>query len=212
MQSTGVHFDIPSEWVDPDPQKNLNCHVSRKPNCHQHDWAIVFLPNDVWDGETHPGWMGYHAPPDWSYYATNNELKENGYPVEQSCYLVAPNILTPAQSGVPAHLLADPANRRNVAYGQNSAGYASDFQNYVGSYPRLVHFDMDISCGHSGGAVWSDHPGSNGPYVLGVNVYERCAGGSCGNASGSTRTHPNGMRAMTPGLADLISNYRVFYP
>lgn len=75
VQSVGVHFDIPTEWTD------LNCHISRQPVCHQHDWAIIFLASDVWQGQTHPGWMGYHAPPNWSFYETNNELLENGYPV-----------------------------------------------------------------------------------------------------------------------------------
>jgi hypothetical protein len=102
--------------------------------------------------------------------------------------------------------------RTHVPYGQNFAGTVRDTMHPVGGSPRLVHFSNDVSCGHSGGAIWSDAPGSNGPYALGVNVYERCAGTSCDNSSGTVRTHPNGARAITPGLADLIAQYRVSHP
>ena len=49
-------------------------------------------------------------------------------------------------------------------------------------------------------------------YVLGINSRELCYGATCAGATGTVKTHPSGARAMTPGLADLISAYRVSHP
>lgn len=205
---TSEGWQIDSAWV------NLGCHTFRGPDCHQHDWAIVIFPDDVWTGSiAHPGWMGYSVP-NWGDYFFTAQLYENGYPNHWSCYV--PQGLTARESGVPDYMLTSTGSaistRTHVPYGQGSAGTVTDLQDYVGSYPRLVHFSNDISCGDSGGAIWSDAPGINGPYVLGINAYERCPGDSCADASGSIRTHPSGARAMTPGLADLIASYRVSHP
>lgn len=214
--STTPYGTITSEGWQIDPAwVNLGCHTFRAAACNQHDWAIVIFPDDVWTGwgETHPGWMGYSVA-NWTEYMFNAQLYENGYPNHWSCYVSEG--LTAQESGAPDHMFTSAGavitTRTHVPYGQDAAGTVRDLQYYVGDHPRLVHFSNDISCGHSGGAIWSDAPGSNGPYVLGINAYERCAGDSCADASGTIRTHPSGARAITPGLADLIASYRVSHP
>lgn len=206
VSSFGVHFEIPSQWY------SNGCHLDRELVCHQYDWAIVFLPDDAWQGQTHPGWMGYHAAPSWTYYENNSVLRESGYPVHWSCYTG----MTPAWSGVPAYMLdsngAPISTRTAVAYGTNLAFTIRDQAYFESGKPRLVYTGNDISCGHSGAAIWSDYPGPDGPYALGVNVWERCAGANCANLTGTQKSHPNGVRTITPALADLIANFRVFFP
>jgi hypothetical protein len=69
---------------------------------------------------------------------------------------------------------------------------------------------LDISGGHSGSPNWTDYPGRNGPYVIGIAMWEHCF--TCEDALGDIKTHPNGFRGMTPYLANLITDKRIAYP
>ena len=127
---TSEGWQIATQWVD------LNCHLNRGPECHQHDWAIVIFPDDVWTGSVaHPGWMGYYVP-NWGDYLYTAQLYENGYPNEWSCYVAQG--LTPQESGAPAHMFTNTGGlitwRTDVAYGQNSAVTVADLM-----HQSLIH-------------------------------------------------------------------------
>jgi len=186
-QSDGYWYSW--HWVQND------CHTNRRWDpCSQHDWAIIRLRDDAWDASPlgTPGWMGY-----WVYgssYIENNYVTRNdGYPV----------------CGFPS----SPANCiPNQPYGQNFSCNAKGFKwphNGVSAYFRL---GCDISGGHSGSPAWTDYPGDNGPYVIGIAMWEHCFLCNEPGVSGDTVTHPNGFRGMTPWLASYITDLRVQYP
>lgn len=175
--------------------KPNNCPALRThPLCSQHDWAIIILPDNAWTGSPNgtPGWMGY-----WVYsqstIAASSLSNNNGYPV---CGL----------QGAPAGCM------NNQPYGQNFGGTATGFLLPHDGVPSYYRTSVDISGGHSGSPNWTDYPGSNGPYVIGIAMREECFGSTCSSQTGDFVTHPNGYRGMTPYLADLITNQRVAYP
>jgi V8-like Glu-specific endopeptidase len=181
-----------SKWV------SNGCHTNRRWDpCSPHDWAILLLPANPWNTSPNgsPGWMGY-----WVYgqnYIANNAVSHNdGYPL---CGFDA------SPSGC--------ATKMNRPWGQiggcTATGFMWPFDN-VSSYYRIA---CDMSGGHSGSPNWTDYPGNNGPYVIGIAMWEHCFvcdGGE--NATGTWKSHPSGFRGMTHYLANVITEKRVAYP
>jgi V8-like Glu-specific endopeptidase len=173
-----------------------NCHTNRRFDpCSQHDWALLLLPDDAWAGSPNgtPGWMGYWVP--GQNHIQNNAVSNNdGYP---AC----------AFPSAPVGCNANP----NQPWGQNFSGTARGFLWPHDNVPAYYRLSVDISGGHSGSANWSDYPGQNGPYTLGIAMWEHCFT-NCNELNGDFATHPSGFRGMTPWLAGFISDQRVAYP
>ncbi len=185
-QSDGYWFSW--HWM------NENCHTNRRWDpCSQHDWAIIRLRDDAFDGAPWgtPGWMGYwvHGK---DYIAQNYVIRNDGYPV---CGFGA----SPAGCAM------------NQPYGQTFSCNATGFEWPHSGVPAYFRVGCDISGGHSGSPAWTDYPGSNGPYVIGIAMWEHCFTCETG-VSGDWLTHPNGFRGMTPWLASFITNQRVAFP
>ena len=176
-----------SKWV------SNNCHINRVWDpCSQHDWAILRLRDDAWDDSPNgtPGWMGY-----WIY--SQNHIKDNA---------VSHNDGYPASwwSNKPA------SHQMNQPYGQISACTATGFEWPHDNIPSYYRIGCDMSGGHSGSPNWTDYPGSNGPYVIGIAMWSHCF--ECTDATGTWKSHPSGFRGMTPYLANFITDKRVAYP
>ncbi len=172
------------------------CHTNRRFDpCSQHDWAIIRLRSDAWDKSPNgtPGWMGYWIPGQ-NYIQQNAVSHNDGYP--------ACNFVGDAPVGCQA----------NQPYGQTAPCTARGFQWPHDGIPAYYRIACDISAGHSGSPNWTDYPGKNGPYVIGIAMWEHCFGSSCAGLSGDFATHPNGFRGMTPFLANFITDQRVAYP
>ncbi|HEX7176616.1 MAG TPA: trypsin-like serine protease, partial [Pyrinomonadaceae bacterium] len=181
--ATSVGYWYAAKWV------SNNCHVNRTWECSPHDWAIILLADNAWNNSPNgtPGWMGY-----WVYgqnYIQQNAVSHN--------------------DGYPASWWSNkPANHQvNQPYGQTAACTATGFEwpfDGVASYYRL---GCDMSGGHSGSPNWTDYPGSNGPYVIGIAMWSHCF--ECTDATGTWKSHPSGFRGMTHYLANLITNKRI---
>jgi Trypsin len=186
---SSIGYWYAAKWV------SNNCHKNRVWDpCSQHDWAIVLLPDDAWDASPNgsPGWMGY-----WVYgqnaVASGAVSHNDGYPL---CGFGAS----------PAGCAAD----LNQPWGQVSGCTATGFKWPHDGVPSYYRLGCDISGGHSGSPNWTDYPGRNGPYVIGIAMWEHCF--TCEDAVGDIKTHPNGFRGMTPYLANLITDKRIAYP
>jgi V8-like Glu-specific endopeptidase len=187
-----VGYWYAAKWV------SNNCHTNRRWDpCSQHDWAILLLPNNAWNASPSgtPGWMGY-----WVYgqnYIANNAVSHNdGYPM---CGF----------DSSPAGC----ATNMNQPWGQLAGCTATGFMWPHENIPSYYRISCDISGGHSGSPNWTDYPGRNGPYVIGIAMWEHCF--VCNgneNVSGTWKSHPSGFRGMTHYLASLITNKRVAYP
>lgn len=172
-----------------------NCHVNPRQTVYrQHDWAILLLPNNAWASSPNgtPGYMGYWIPGQ-SYIAANAVCNNDGYPACSS-------------EGAPTNC------QDHQVYGQTFGSAAVGFADPHDGIPSFYRVGNDVSGGHSGSAIWTDYPGANGPYVIGIAINEVCAGANCVNQSGDFVTHPNGVRGMTPFLANFITSQRVAYP
>lgn len=184
--ATSVGYWYASKWV------SNNCHVNRTWECSPHDWAILLLPDNAWANSPNgtPGWMGY-----WVYsqsYIQNNAVSHNdGYPASW-------------WSNKPAN------HQMNQPYGQIAACTATGFMWEYDNVPSYYRLGCDMSGGHSGSPNWTDYPGTNGPYVIGIAMWSHCF--ECTNAEGTWKTHPSGFRGMTHYLASLITDKRVAYP
>jgi len=184
--ATSIGYWYAAKWV------SNNCHVNRTWECSPHDWAVLLLPDDAWDASPNgtPGWMGY-----WVY--SQNHIQQNA---------VSHN------DGYPASWWSNkPANHQvNQPYGQIAACTATGFKwpfEGIASYYRL---GCDMSGGHSGSPNWTDYPGTNGPYVIGIAMWSHCF--ECSDATGTWKTHPSGFRGMTHYLANFITDKRVAFP
>ena len=184
--ATSVGYWYAAKWV------SNNCHVNRTWECSPHDWAVILLADDAWDNSPNgtPGWMGY-----WVY--GQNHIQQNA---------VSHN------DGYPASWWSNkPANHQvNQPYGQTAACTATGFEwpfDGVASYYRL---GCDMSGGHSGSPNWTDYPGANGPYVIGIAMWSHCF--ECTDATGTWKSHPSGFRGMTHYLANFITDKRIAYP
>src|SRR6185436_13087342 len=169
------------------------CHINRVWDpCSQHDWALLRLRDDAWDNSPNgtPGWMGY-----WVYgqnFIRDNAVSHNdGYPASWW-----PN---------------KPANHQvNQPYGQVAACTATGFEWPFDGVPSYYRLSCDMSGGHSGSPNWTDYPGPNGPYVIGIAMWSHCF--ECTDAEGTWKSHPSGFRGMTHYLANFITDKRVAYP
>jgi hypothetical protein len=173
---------------------NENCHMNRRWDpCSQHDWAIIRLRDDAFDASPlgTPGWMGFWVYGQ-DYVHQNYVIRNDGYPV--------------------CGFDASPDNCvMNQPYGQNFSCNATGFDWPHDGVPAYYRVGCDISGGHSGSAAWTDYPGNNGPYVIGIAMWEHYFTDPS-SVSGDTVTHPNGFRGMTPWLASFITNQRVAFP
>jgi hypothetical protein len=105
------------------------------------------------------------------------------------------------------------ATNMNQPWGQLAGCTATGFMWPHENIPSYYRISCDISGGHSGSPNWTDYPGRNGPYVIGIAMWEHCF--VCNgneNVSGTWKSHPSGFRGMTHYLASLITNKRVAYP
>jgi len=186
-QSDGYWFSW--HWM------NENCHTNRRFDpCSQHDWAIIRLRSDAWDSSPFgtPGWMGYWVYGQ-NYVAQNYVIRNDGYPL--------------------CGFGASPTNCvMNQPYGQNFSCNAMGFQWPHSGVPAYYRVGCDISGGHSGSPAWTDYPGSNGPYVIGIAMWEHCFLCNEPGVTGDVKTHPNGFRGMTPWLASYITSLRIQFP
>jgi V8-like Glu-specific endopeptidase len=179
-----------SQWT------SNNCHTNRRFDpCTPHDWALLLLPDDAWDTSPNgtPGWMGYWVPGE-AYIRDNAVSNNDGYPA-------------PWGASAPAASAANP----NQVWGQTFSGTARGFSYYYDGVPAYYRISNDISAGHSGSGNWSDYPGQNGPYTLGIAMWEHCFT-DCDDLAGDFATHPSGFRGMTHWLAGFITDQRVAYP
>lgn len=189
---TSIGYWYASKWV------SNNCHTNRRWDpCSPHDWAVLLLADNAWDTSPNgsPGWMGY-----WVYgqnYIKQNAVSNNdGYP---AC-------------GFPSSPAGCAANM-NQPWGQTSPCTATGFKWTFDSVPTYYRIACDMSGGHSGSPNWTDYPGLNGPYVIGIAMWEHCFlcnGGE--GATGDWKTHPSGFRGMTHYLANFITDKRITYP
>lgn len=184
--ATSIGYWYAAKWV------SNNCHVNRTFECSPHDWAVLLLADNAWDASPNgtPGWMGY-----WVYsksYIEQNAVSHNdGYPASWW-----PN---------------KPANHQmNQPYGQTSACTATGFLWPFDGVPSYYRLSCDMSGGHSGSPNWTDYPGPNGPYVIGIAMWSHCF--ECTDATGTWKTHPSGFRGMTHYLANFITDKRVAFP
>lgn len=184
--ANSVGYWYASKWV------SNNCHQNRTWECSPHDWAVLLLADNAWASSPNgtPGWMGY-----WVYsqsYISENAVSHNdGYPASW-------------WSNKPAN------HQMNQPYGQVAACTATGFEwpfDGVASYYRT---SCDMSGGHSGSPNWTDYPGSNGPYVIGIAMWSHCF--ECTDAQGTWKSHPSGFRGMTHYLAGFITDQRIAYP
>lgn len=184
--ATSVGYWYAAKWV------SNNCHVNRTWECSPHDWAIILLADNAWASSPNgtPGWMGY-----WIYgqnHIQQNAVSHNdGYP-------------TSWWTNKPA------SHQVNQPYGQTAACTATGFEWPHDGVPSYYRLGCDMSGGHSGSPNWTDYPGSNGPYVIGIAMWSHCF--ECTDATGTTKSHPSGFRGMTPYLANSITDKRVAYP
>jgi V8-like Glu-specific endopeptidase len=186
-QSDGYWYSW--HWVDND------CHTNRRWDpCSQHDWAIIRLRDDAWDASPlgTPGWMGYWVYGS-GYIESHHVVHNDGYP---ACG--TPNAPVNCVMGQP--------------YGQMVGCNATGFKWPHDGVPAYYRVGCDISGGHSGSPAWTDYPGDNGPYVIGIAMWEHCFLCDPSDVSGDWLTHPNGFRGMTPWLASYITNLRVEFP
>ncbi|MEZ4231539.1 MAG: trypsin-like serine protease [Polyangiaceae bacterium] len=182
--ATHVQSFYPAEYI------NLGCvgyTWQNGPTCRPYDWVVQILDDNPWTTSNGtPGWMGYWVP--GTYIQSHSVLRNEGYPV---C----------GYSDAPGFCI-----NQNV-YGMSSGCNAGSFlSNDSNGQPQVFSFNCDISPGHSGGPVWSDYPGSNGPYLVGVAITQDCS--TCS----SSDTYPNKARSMTSSLAYLISAARSAFP
>ena len=189
---TTVGYWYATKWV------SNNCHTNRRWDpCSQHDWAVLLLADNAWDGSPNgnPGFLGY-----WVYgqtYIQQNAVSHNdGYP---ACGFAS----------APSGCAADP----NQPWGQVAGCTATGFNWPHDGIPAYYRIACDISGGHSGSPNWTDYPGVKGPYVIGIAMWEHCffCDASEG-ATGTTKSHPSGFRGMTPYLANFITTQRGAYP
>lgn len=167
-----------------------NYTVSTRETCMRYDWAILLLPDNVFSGGA-PGYMGYWIP--GTITETSAVSRQYGYP----------------ECGIPNE--SPTGCVANRAYGDNFNCYFSNFRSLDAGYYAVFDHGCDTSAGHSGGALWSDYPGSGGPYVIGINTNEYCAGSTgVGNCSGYA--FPNGGGLITGNIASILSNLRAAYP
>lgn len=178
-----------------------NCHItyngSTHDQCVRWDWAVMVLPSDAWSGVPSPGWMGFRY---------DSEANLEGYRMYQDGYPGCG-----AYGAEPANCLA------NTAYGQTfscRAKYFGQPNTLVGATPLgynlTFRHSCDMSRGHSGGPVYTYDGGRNGPYVMGINVWEHCY--DCQGASGGTKTHPNKAVRIKPWLGQFLLNLRSMHP
>jgi V8-like Glu-specific endopeptidase len=168
-----------------------NCHkwktAGYTSTCQKYDWAVVVLASEpTSSGGATPGWMGY-------YYSSNDDTVagwnkyHRGYP---GC----------SASNAPAGCAS------SVMYSQTAKCTTGSFFGSVGGWDRNFWHGCDASGGHSGGPMYSWTPGSNGPYLVGVNIAESCKSTDCkGDAT------PNVALRIDQWLAEKMSYYRSVY-
>jgi hypothetical protein len=189
---TTVGYWYATKWV------SNNCHVKRVWDpCSQHDWALLLLADNAWDGSPNgnPGYLGYRVYGQ-SFIQQNAVSHNDGYPL---CGFASS----------PAGCAADP----NQPWGQVAGCTATGFNWPHDGIPAYYRLACDISGGHSGSPNWTDYPGANGPYVIGIAMWEHCfVCDATENPSADAKAHPSGFRGMTPYLADFITTQRGAFP
>ncbi|KFA92152.1 trypsin-like peptidase domain-containing protein [Archangium violaceum] len=154
--------------------------------CEQYDWAVLVLANTPTSstGVT-PGYMGVFYNGSDSGLAAYSTY-HYGYP---GC----------GSGGAPSGCVD------NSMWGQSFTCDIGSFFNPVGGWNRNFYHGCDMSGGHSGGPLYSWSPGSNGPYLLAVNIAESCTGSAC---SGTT---PNIAFRIDKWLGDQMMYWRSIY-
>ncbi len=178
-----------------------NCHItyngSTHDKCVRWDWAVLVLRGNAWSGVPSPGWMGFR-------YTSEAALKS--YAIKHDGY-----------SGCGAYGAQPSSCTPNTVYGQTFScriNYFSQPNTLQGATPNgynlTFRHSCDMSRGHSGGPVYTYDGGSNGPYVVGVNVWEHCY--TCSTASSGTKSYPNKAVRIKPWLGQFLLNLRSIHP
>ena len=163
-----------------------NCHKWKTQgwgDCSEWDWAIVVLaspPTHLTEG-WHPGWMGFAQNPD-DDVLESWWLYNRGYP---GC----------SQTDAPAGCVSE------TQWAQSGHCKAYD------SGSLEFRHSCDTSKGHSGGPVYSWTPGSQGPYVVGINSSGYvCKAPSCDDVD------PSNARRVTKKLFDKMAFAKSAHP
>lgn len=182
---TETWYFVPSGW--------LNC-SGEFFDCEQWDWGLIVIPDRL--GDT-VGWMGYGA-------YTVSELKQythynRGY---AKCNI--------------ADYSAEPAGcQLGKLYGDVNPCEIGSYNNPDSDgWNRNLKVSCDLSKGHSGSAMYHYRYNSQlqryMPVVTAVVSYENCS--TCSDASGSTKSYPNGVRRITAADLEVISWLREVFP
>ena len=145
----------PTKWFSNDCHNNYTAS-----NCVPFDWIVLVLKSNPWNNSPNgnPGWMGFWYAPETtlnSYYILNK-----GY---ASCggSFPPPNCTAPYAYGTWGN--CGPAE-----YIHKNAGWP------VKNWNGTMRTRCDTNQGHSGGPYYTYSAGSNGPYILGITVWNTC--------------------------------------
>ena len=84
---------------------------------------------------------------------------------------------------------------------------SDDFFGSVGGWNRNFNHGCDMSGGHSGGPLYSNSPGSNGPYIVATNITEHP---TCDSTS-TCNSRPNRAFRIDSWLAGYLGTWRSQY-
>jgi V8-like Glu-specific endopeptidase len=174
---------------------NDGCNTTYTGSCVKNDWAILILPPSPWASSPNgaPGYFGVHWAGDATVatWATSNA----GYPACGDALSPSPCTSNVAYADVTcagvAPAVSDPDSRWPL-YGTNGK----------------MRTGCDTSAGHSGGPIYSDSPGVNGPYIIGNTVWNQCNSSTC---AANTDYSSAGIR-ISETLAEYMMNLRATYP
>ena len=174
-----------------------NCHITytgaTASKCVPFDWVIIVLKDEPFKNSPNgnPGWMGFWYAPDTtlnSFYMYNI-----GYPL--------------CNRGFP------PANcMSNFPYGDTSNCGPAQYLHKQAGWPvnnwggGTIRHRCDTSPGHSGGPVYTYSAGQNGPYILGIMVWN-----SCWDNCDSKSTYSSEGPRITKAMGDWMLNLRGMY-
>ncbi|WP_096332997.1 trypsin-like serine peptidase [Nannocystis exedens] len=174
---------------------NDGCNTSYTASCVKNDWAILILPANPWASSPNgaPGYFGVYWAGDATVatWATSNV----GYPACDDSLAPSPCTSNIAYADLTcagvAPAVSDPDSRWPL-YGTNGK----------------LRTGCDSSAGHSGGPIYSNSPGVNGPYIIGNTVWNQCNSSTC---AANTDYSSAGIR-ISQTLAEYMMNLRATYP
>jgi V8-like Glu-specific endopeptidase len=156
-------------------------------NCAKYDWAVLVLGSTpTASNGARPGYMGFAAQ-------ANDTLVAN-YAMYHAGYAGCLDPEPPKENGSCVY---------DALWHQTFTCSTGTFTGAVNGWNRLFWHGCDATAGHSGGALYSWSPGSNGPYIVATHV------GS--NASDPHSANPNLAFRLDQGLFDAMLYWRSIY-